>query len=99
MESEDEMAAQLEKLLGSPMADAVPGRVRIVSASEPTGRGRYQACQLEVIAEADGVPPTTVHTEVVTTRKYWPKVGAVLPARVSRSKPENVDINWDALAR
>jgi hypothetical protein len=95
----EQFAQQLEKLVGDPMADAVAGRVRVVSASDPVGKARYQACALELIADAPGVPETHVHTEVVTSRRYWPKVGAVLPARVSQSHPENVDVDWDALAR
>ncbi|MDE0547063.1 hypothetical protein [Microbacterium sp. C7(2022)] len=95
----DDITHQLEKLLADPMADAVSGHITIVAASAPTGRSRYQECALEVIARAPGVPDTTVHTAVVTSRKYWPTVGAVLPARVSVSAPENIDVDWDALAR
>ena len=99
MDSADQIAAQIEKLLGDPIADAVPGVVRIISASEPVGRARYQECQLEVVTEAAGVEPTAVTTTVVTARKYWPKVGAALPAQISRSQPHRVEIDWDALAR
>ena len=93
------MARQLERMMGDPIADAVPGTVLIVSVSEPTRRWGYQACQIEVVPEAPGVEPVRVATEVVTTRKNWPKLGGILPARISTTHPERMEINWDALAR
>jgi hypothetical protein len=98
MEDLDDVARQLERLTADPLADAVAGSIRILSASEPGPRGRYQECQLEVLAEGPGVEPTRVSTAVVTTRRHWPRVGAVLPARVSVSDPRVLDVNWDALA-
>ncbi|WP_137845192.1 hypothetical protein [Microbacterium sp. 2FI] len=95
----DDFADQLERLTGDPLADAVRGHVRVVSASEPTGRARYQACNLDVVVEAAEIPPVTVSTEVVTTRKHWPRVGMILPARISVSDPTHMDVDWDALAR
>ncbi|QKJ18972.1 hypothetical protein [Microbacterium hominis] len=95
----DDVAAALERLTHDPLADAVRGTVRVVAASEPAPRGRYQECRLDVIAEATGVPPTPVSTAVVTRRRYWPQVGQVLPARVSVSNPTVIDVDWDALAR
>lgn len=94
----ENFARQLEKLTGDPLADAVNGTVMIVSVSEPVGRARYQACSLEVLAEAPGIEPVRVATEVVTSRRHWPRVGQTLPARISVTQPQNVDIDWDALA-
>ena len=99
MDEIEKFAAQLEKLTGDPLGDAVPGHVVIVSASEPHGRARYQPCSLDVIAEAPGVERIRVSTEVVTSRRHWPRVGDLLPARISVSHPERMDIDWDALAR
>lgn len=99
MDEIENFAAQLEKLTGDPLRDAVPAQVLIVSVSEPVGRARYQACTLEVLAEAPGIEPVRVSTEVVTSRGHWPQVGAVLPARISASQPRRMDIDWDALAR
>jgi hypothetical protein len=95
----ENMTRQLERLLGDPIADAVAGTVMIVSVSEPTRRWGYQACQIEIVPDAPGIEPVRVATEVVTTRKHWPKVGGILPARISTTRPERMDINWDALAR
>lgn len=95
----DEAAEMLEKITRDPLADAVRGRVRIVSASERTGRARYQPCTLEVVTQADGIPETRVQTEVVTSAKYWPRVGSVLPALISPSDPTHIEVDWDALAR
>ena len=99
MDEIEKFAAQLEQLTGDPLGDAVAGHVRIVSVSEPVGRARYQACALEVEAEAPGIEPTRASTEVVTSRDHWPRLGAVLPARISVSHPQRMDIDWDALAR
>lgn len=95
----DDAAHELERITGDPMADAVPGHVRVIARSEPEGRGRYQACRLELLAEADGIPPRVVITEVVFERDHWPAVDAVLPARVSRAHADAVDVDWDALTR
>ncbi|MET0813243.1 MAG: hypothetical protein ABWY03_09320 [Microbacterium sp.] len=94
-----EAADALEKITRDPMADAVAGTVRIVSASAPAGRGRYQECELELLAAAAGIPDRTVEEVVVFSTRSWPAVGAVLPARISRSHPGSIDVDWDALGR
>lgn len=99
MDEIDDIAQQLEKLTSDPLADAVAGTVTVVSASEPVGRARYQECTLELRPSAPGVADTVIHSAVVTSRRYWPRVGAVLPARVSVSDPQHIDVDWDALAR
>ncbi|MGZ0713169.1 hypothetical protein ACWPKO_33020 (plasmid) [Coraliomargarita sp. W4R53] len=98
MDEADEMAHLLERFVRDPMADAVQGSVRVTSVTERVSKARYQTCELEVIARAPGVADTAVTTEVVTSRRYWPVVGAVLPARISVSDPEHLEIDWDALA-
>ena len=99
MDEIEQMAEQLERMMGDPIGTSVRGLVHIVSASEPEGRGRYQECQLELMTDAAGVPQTLVRTSVVTTRKTWPKVGGTLPARISTINPQRVDVDWEALAR
>jgi hypothetical protein len=93
----DGAARAFERMTGSPLADAVPGRVRIVSLTEPAPRGAYQTCRLEVLAEAPGVPPRIVTLEAVFPRKHWPTVGTVLPARVSPTHADAVEVDWDRL--
>lgn len=94
----DDMAHLLEKITRDPLADAVPGRVTVLQASEPTGRARYQECALELEVAAPGVSGVIAHTAVVTTRAHWPRVGQVLPARVSPTRPDVPEVDWDALA-
>jgi hypothetical protein len=96
---EEEAAENLERLTGSPMADAFHGTIRIVSLSEPKGRARYQACDMELIVEAPELEPEPLSTEVILDRRYWPKAGMVLRARISQGRPRMIDVNWDALAR
>src|SRR6188508_297702 len=100
MEDWEEGAAEtLERLIGSPMAGAVQGTIRIVSLSEPKGRLRYQACEMDLILEGPGLDSEPLTTEVILDRRYWPKTGMVLRARISRRTPRMIDVNWDALAR
>jgi hypothetical protein len=98
-EWEEDAAEQLERLTGSRMADALRGTIRIVALSAPSGRGRYQTCEMELVLEAPELPPETLVTEVVFDRRYWPSAGMVLRARISRRKPRMIDVNWDALAQ
>ena len=96
---EEEAAESLERLTGSPMADALQGTIRIVSLSEPKGRSRYQTCEMELVLDAPGLDAEPLSTEVVLDRRYWPTAGMVLRARISRRRPRMIDVNWDALAR
>jgi hypothetical protein len=99
MEDWEEGAAEtLEKLTGSPMADAVHGTIRIVGLSEPKGRWRYQTCTMDLILEGPGLDSEPLTTEVVLDRRYWPSVGLVMRARISRRQPRMIDVNWEALA-
>jgi hypothetical protein len=96
---EEDAAEALERLTHSPMADAIRGTIRIISLSQPRGRSRYQACQMELLLEAPDLDPEPLSTEVVLDRRYWPEAGMVLRARISRKRPRMIDVNWDALAR
>ncbi len=95
----DDFAHALEKLTGDPMAESVAGTVTVVSASDPAPRGRFQECALELLVEALGVDDRIVRTAVVTRPQSWPRIGQVLPARVSVSHPGAIDVDWDALGR
>ncbi len=99
-QSEFEQTVQwLQRATGDPMADAVPGRVRVDAVSDAAARGRYQQCRVEVTAHADGIPPTASVIEIVIDTRHWPRVGQVLPARISPSDPRVLEVNWDALRR
>lgn len=95
----DKAAAWLERLTRDPLADAVRGRVTVLAASEPAARGRYQECALELAVEGDGVPRTVVTQQLVFPRAVWPRVGDAVPARVSRSRPDVFEADWDRLTR
>ncbi|NYF18013.1 hypothetical protein HDC37_002869 [Microbacterium sp. AK009] len=98
-EWEDDAAATLERLSGSRMADAYVGAIRILSLTPPTQRRRYQVCTMDLALEAPGLEGETLQTEVVLDKRYWPDVGTVLRARISRRKPRMIDADWEALAR
>lgn len=93
----EQATAWLEKITRDPMADAVAGRARIVAAPEPVGRARYQECDVELAVDAPGIPVTTVRMAVVFPRRIWPRVGDVLPARISASDPGMVEVDWERL--
>jgi hypothetical protein len=100
MEDWEEGAAEtLERLTGSPMADAHVGTIRILSLTPPTRRRRYQTCTMDLALEAPDLPEETLRTEVVLDRRFWPEVGTVLRARISRRRPRMIDADWEALAR
>jgi len=95
---EEETAETLERLTRSSMADAIHGTIRIVSLSQPKGHSRYQACQMELVLEGPGLDHEPLSTEVVLDRRYWPTVGMLLRAHISRNQPRMIEVNWDALA-
>lgn len=96
---EDDAAATLERLTHSPMADAFVGTIRILSLTPPGRWRRYQTCTMELALEAPGMEPETLSTEVVLDRRYWPTVGTILHARISRGLPRMIDADWEALSR
>lgn len=95
----DRAGRWLERLTGDPMATAVRGRLTVISASEPTARGRYQECRLELRAEAPEIPAKTVTYVAVFDRTHWPQPGLVVPARIAQSDPRVFEANWDAVQR
>jgi hypothetical protein len=81
------------------MADALAGTIRIVSLSEPTKWSRYQTCTMDLLVNAPGIVDEPLETEVVLDKRYWPTAGMVLRARISRTTPRMIDVNWDALSQ
>ncbi|MBB2975287.1 hypothetical protein FHX49_000853 [Microbacterium endophyticum] len=92
----EDAAKQIEKLLGDPMADAVRGRVQVLSVSERVGRAAYQECRVEVRAEAPGMEPATVQTTGVFNRAHWPKPGTIYPAAIAPQHPSSLEVNWES---
>lgn len=93
----EQATAWLEKVTRDPMADAVTGRARVEDASDPVGPARYQECEVTLTVEAPGIPPTSVRMSLVFPRRVWPRVGDVLPARISASDPTVAEVDWDRL--
>ncbi|WP_298742264.1 hypothetical protein [uncultured Microbacterium sp.] len=99
-ESEIEQAtAWLEKLTRDPLADAVRGVATIVTIVDPSGRGRYREYRVGLSVEGPGIPPTALEQLLVFDSRMPPQPGMRLPARVSVSDPQAVEVVWDALAR
>ncbi len=97
-ESELEQAtAWLEMITRDPMADAVSGRATVVCVDEPGGRGRYREHVVVVLAEGPGIPLTSVEQRLVFDTRKPPAPGIVLPARISVSDPQVLEVNWESM--
>lgn len=93
----EQSVAWLEKLTRDPMHDARPGTARVIAASEPQPRPRYQECRLELHLEAPEIDVVGV-TAVVFSRTRWPRVGDRLPARISATNPQTAfEVDWEHL--
>ncbi|HST39926.1 MAG TPA: SHOCT domain-containing protein [Conexibacter sp.] len=84
-----------DKLRRGRMDDPVEGTAQVVAASGYHGEGIYQNCRMELIVQADGVPPTAVNHHGLVHNKRWPRTGTTLPVTVDRSDPRRFTIEWD----
>jgi hypothetical protein len=96
---EDDAAAMLDRASHGPLAGAHVGTLRILSLTPPGRFGRYQLCRMRVELAAPDLEAEPLDTEVVLDKRFWPEVGAVVPARISRDTPRQFEADWDALAR
>ncbi|PZU38462.1 MAG: hypothetical protein DI573_09760 [Microbacterium sp.] len=94
-----EAAEQLERITRDPMADAAHGAIRVVSVSAPTGHARYQELTVQAQVSALGIEEKTQPLVVVLDTRRLPPVGAVLPARISRTHEGMIEVDWESLAR
>lgn len=77
--------------------DPVRGTAYVVAAGPYTGRARRATCSMELVIEADGVPPRTVAFKGPAARERWPHAGMVLAVTIDRGDPERFAIDWDGL--
>ncbi len=80
---------------GGAMSDPVRGTAQVVAASMNRGRGILQMCTVQLVVQADGVPPTAISYQGLVHRDRWPMPGMVLPVTVDRADPQRVEIEWD----
>ncbi len=98
MEDWTEGAAEaLDRLTESGLGAPWTGTARILSATPPSSRRRYQSCTIELALAAEGFEGATTSAEVVIDTRYWPEPGTVLPARFSRTLPRTLDVDWERL--
>ena len=69
------------------MSDPVRGSTQVVSCS----------ANLQLVAQAEGVPARAVEQQTLVHRSRWPVPGMTLPATVDRANPTHVRIEWDEL--
>lgn len=95
----EEAVEQLERITRDPFAGAARGTVRVLGVSMPEGTARYQECRLTLLAQAHGLETAVIETAVVFPRRRWPREGDMAPARISRTVPGAVEVEWEALTR
>ena len=97
----DKLAAGVNgALFNTEITDGVRGTAQVTSASsydnDPTfGGGVYQNCHIQAVVEAEGIPATAVTIKGLVHQQKWPVPGAVLPALIERTNPQQVKILWD----
>ena len=79
---------------GLRMKDPVRGQAQVVSCSVWRG-GSWSNCSLQLVVQAEGVPPTSMRKTDMVRADRWPMPGMTLPVTVDRAKPERVKIEWD----
>jgi Short C-terminal domain len=77
------------------MQDPVRGTAQVVSASMNRGRGILQMCRMQLVIQAEGIPPTAVSFNGLVHYDRWPAPGMVLPVTVDRAEPQRISIDWD----
>ena len=82
------------KLMGGG-GGGVRGTAQVTSASQYQGRAIYSMCRMQLIVQAEGVPPTAVEFEGLVHRKRWPQPGMTLPVSLDPADPQNATIEWD----
>jgi hypothetical protein len=82
---------------GSSLANGVRGTAQVVACSGYRGRGIWQSCHMQLVVQADGVPPTAVDVDGLVHRDRWPLPGMTLPVTVDPANPENLRVEWDEL--
>jgi hypothetical protein len=85
----------LDGLFGGGMTDPVTGTAQVVSATGYHGRGIYQACTMQIVVQAEGVPATSLEVHELVHNKRWPRPGMVVPCMVDRADPGRVKLDWD----
>jgi hypothetical protein len=75
------------------------GTARVETVSAPPPASLYGRCELHVVVEARGLPPTAVKVRdpQVPVAK-WPAPGAILPVRVAVSNPRRLHVRWDMVS-
>lgn len=75
----------------------VEGTAQVVAVGAPPPAGSARAtCELRLLVQAMGVPPTTVeHRERDAPADRWPAAGQTLPVVVDARRPDRLEVLWD----
>jgi hypothetical protein len=84
-----------DMLGGMRMSEPVRGTAQVVSCQAYRGDGTWQNCRMQLVVQADGVPPTSVEHRELIHNARWPVPGMTLPATVDRADPTRLKIEWD----
>lgn len=80
------------------MKDPVEGMATVVSSTGPPDHATSANCRMNLVVQAEGVPPTSVNVKgMIVPVKKWPFPGMVIPVQVDRANPQNVKILFDKI--
>ena len=80
------------------MKDPVEGIATVVSSTGPPDHATSANCRMNLVVQAEGVPPTSVSIKsMIVPVKKWPFPGTVIPVQVDRADPQKVKILFDKM--
>lgn len=75
--------------------DPVAGTAQVVSGTQPPDSATSANVRLQLVVQAEGIPPYSTELHCIAPTKKWPFPGETLPVVVSRSDPHKLKIVWD----
>lgn len=75
--------------------DPVPGTAQVVSGTRPPESASSGNVRLQLVVQAEGIPPYSTEVHCLAPTKKWPFPGETLPVVVSQSDPHKLKIVWD----
>lgn len=74
----------------------VEGTAQVVAVTPPPPQEARGTCELRLLVQAVGVPPTTVeHRDRDAPTDRWPTPGQALPVLLDAGRPDRLEVLWD----
>lgn len=75
--------------------DPVYGTAQVVSGTRPPESATSGNVRLQLVVQAEGIPPYSTEVHCLAPTKKWPFPGETLPVVVSQADPHKLKIVWD----